>query len=61
MIRNEDDASMRSISRQNCTNMQAEQEKLVEHDLRLMPLPPDPYADLNIFMDIRAGAGEEAA
>ncbi|MHB2019572.1 MAG: peptide chain release factor 1 [Candidatus Xenobia bacterium] len=60
MMRSETDASMREYLQTELHEMQVQQHTL-EHDLRLMLLPPDPYTDRNIFMEIRAGAGGEEA
>ena len=37
------------------------QQTTLEEELRLLLLPPDPYDDKNVFLEIRAGAGGDEA
>ncbi len=60
MLRSESDPEMREYAQAELTELE-EKHGTLEQQLLRMLLPKDPYADRNIFMEIRAGAGGEEA
>lgn len=59
-LRAESDASMSALYKEEIETLEASLEKLTE-EIRLLLLPKDPYADKNIIVEIRPGAGGDEA
>jgi len=60
MLEVEEDTSMREMLKEERERLQAEVAD-IEKNILLLLLPKDPYADKNIIMEIRQGAGGEEA
>ncbi len=56
----EPDPELRALAQAEVERLEAQQDKL-ERELRLLLVPPDPYDDKNVILEIRAGAGGEEA
>ena len=60
LARTSDDAEMRSLAKQEADELQTRQAEL-ESRLELLLVPPDPLAEKNVIVEIRAGTGGEEA
>ena len=60
MARDEADADLRALARTEAARLQARMDEL-ETELRALLLPRDPFADRNIIVEVRAGAGGDEA
>lgn len=54
------DPELRQLAAEELARLQAE-EKALEEKIKLLLLPPDPQADKDVFLEIRAGTGGEEA
>lgn len=60
LIREESDADMAALAREEEQELQADKER-VETELRLALIPKDPNDEKNVILEIRAGAGGDEA
>ena len=60
LIREESDADMAALAREEEHELQADKER-VETELRLALIPKDPNDEKNVILEIRAGAGGDEA
>jgi peptide chain release factor 1 len=60
LARTSDDAEMRALARQESEELQAAVDDL-QGRLELLLVPPDPMAEKNVIVEIRAGTGGEEA
>lgn len=60
LIREETDADMAALAREEEQELQADKER-VEAELRLALIPKDPNDEKNVILEIRAGAGGDEA
>ena len=60
MLRAGDDPDLRELAQEEAAECRARLPEL-EHELRLMLIPPDPNDEKNVIVEIRAGTGGEEA
>ncbi len=60
MLRSGDDPELRELAQEEAAECRARLPEL-EHELRLMLIPPDPNDEKNVIVEIRAGTGGEEA
>ena len=57
---NDADADVREMGQEELTALQARREQMLL-DLQKALIPPDPYDDSNVFLEVRAGTGGDEA
>ena len=60
LARTSDDVDMRALAKQEAEELQ-ERQAALESKLELLLVPPDPLAEKNVIVEIRAGTGGEEA
>jgi peptide chain release factor 1 len=60
LARDESDEEMRTMAKEEATQLEADEARLLE-ELRLLLLPKDPRDDKDVFVEVRAGTGGDEA
>ncbi len=60
IIAHEENEEMRTMAEEEAAELEVAGEQL-NNEIQVMLIPPDPYADKNIIMEIRAGTGGDEA